>query len=149
MHREAMGNGLDYENVSLDKLSHVADQILSQCLASRLFLLRGNLGAGKTTLVREFAAILGYHGEVSSPTFSIINEYATAGDVFYHMDLYRLESDQEAIDIGIIEYLDSGKYCFIEWPEVAMRLIDPPYYQLSLEAVAPDERHIYVQLIQE
>lgn len=78
----------------------------------------GEMGAGKTTLVKFVCAALGVQDEVSSPTFSLVNEYVTLeGKSIYHFDLYRLESPEEALDFGIEEYLESGKLCLIEWPE--------------------------------
>lgn len=80
--------------------------------------MEGEMGAGKTTLVRFICAALGVADEVSSPTFSLVNEYLTsAGETLYHFDLYRLDSPEEALDFGIEEYLESGHLCLIEWPE--------------------------------
>jgi len=77
----------------------------------------GEMGAGKTTLIRFICAELGVQDEVSSPTFSLVNEYLTARkETIYHFDLYRLNTPEEALGFGIEEYLDSGKLCLIEWP---------------------------------
>jgi len=83
-----------------------------------LYLLRGNLGAGKTTFVKHFVAYSGGNiDEVDSPTFSLVNTYVVNGKTIHHFDLYRLESTDEIEDIGFMEYIDSGDTCFIEWPE--------------------------------
>ncbi|MDB9883057.1 tRNA (adenosine(37)-N6)-threonylcarbamoyltransferase complex ATPase subunit type 1 TsaE [Bacteroidia bacterium] len=86
--------------------------------AKNIYLLTGNLGAGKTTFVKYFyKADGGDIDEVDSPTFSIVNTYKSKNGVFHHFDLYRLETAEEIEDIGFMEYIDSGNVCFIEWPE--------------------------------
>ncbi|MGB1038100.1 MAG: tRNA (adenosine(37)-N6)-threonylcarbamoyltransferase complex ATPase subunit type 1 TsaE [Bacteroidia bacterium] len=83
-----------------------------------IVLLRGNLGAGKTTLVKQFVQFTGGNADqVDSPTFSLINSYKYDGREVHHFDLYRLNSAEEIEDIGFMEYIDSGSLCFIEWPE--------------------------------
>ncbi len=79
--------------------------------------LYASMGAGKTTLVGEYCRMKGVEEGISSPTFSIVNKYDCAQGVIYHFDCYRFESEREAHDIGIYEYLDSGSLCFVEWPE--------------------------------
>lgn len=107
------------------ELPTVAKAVLEHLPHGGTVLLHGDLGAGKTTLVRACCTRLGIPaGEVSSPTFSIVNEYALPeGDAVYHIDLYRLEVPEEAEDIGLEEYLAYGKYCFIEWPDIATHLL--------------------------
>ncbi len=101
-------------------LEEVARQVLAAWPHHRIFLFRGELGAGKTTLIQRFCRQLQVTDTVQSPTFALVNVYATAdGDEVYHLDLYRIEQPAEALDIGLTEYLDSGRYCFIEWPEKA------------------------------
>lgn len=104
---------------NLDYLPTVANKILKKYPNSKLFLLNGSMGAGKTTLIKLLCAQLCVVEDVSSPTFSIVNEYKidkTDLSVF-HFDFYRLKNIQEALDIGIFEYLDSNNYCFFEWAE--------------------------------
>jgi len=134
------------EHVEEAHLSVIAGQILDTCTACRTFLLHGQLGAGKTSLVRALTAHLGYHKGIASPTFSIINEYLSDRGVIYHMDLYRVKNEAEALDIGLMEYLDSGAYIFIEWPDVAEALIEPPYYHIRIQAASPATRTIEVCL---
>ena len=99
-------------------LEGVARDILEWYGGKRIFLFYGDLGAGKTTLIKRFCDLLEVEDTVQSPTFSIVNEYRTRrGDMVYHMDFYRIESAREAFDIGLEDYLYSGRYCFIEWPE--------------------------------
>lgn len=109
----------------------------------RVFALHGGLGAGKTTLIKAFCAVLGVGDHTSSPSFSIVNEYrSAAGDPIYHLDLYRLREARELHDIGVEEYLDSGHYCFIEWPELAEELLPPGTLHLTLTETANGARTI-------
>lgn len=107
-------------NYSINKLKdwqHIVDQIIPQ-LKHHILLLKGNLGAGKTTFTQFLLKKLGSEDEVSSPTYSIVNEYQTPQGKVYHFDLYRLKNIDEVYDIGIEEYLDNAFLCIIEWPEV-------------------------------
>ncbi len=98
-----------------------------------LFLLEGDLGAGKTTLVQTLCKFLDVAEAVTSPTFSLVNEYQSEGhDTIYHMDLYRLEKEEDLIQIGLEEYLDSGNLCFIEWPEIAQKKFDAPHIRVKI-----------------
>ncbi|MBK8226553.1 MAG: tRNA (adenosine(37)-N6)-threonylcarbamoyltransferase complex ATPase subunit type 1 TsaE [Flavobacteriales bacterium] len=116
----------------------VAAQIIADFPFARIFALHGDLGAGKTTLIKGFCDALGAHDQASSPTFSIVNEYRSEhGGPVYHFDLYRLKDADELQGIGFTEYIDSGAYCFIEWPELAADLLPPGTLRLTLE-VAPD-----------
>ncbi len=89
----------------------------------KVALLYGDLGAGKTTFVKKLVETLGSTDETSSPTYSLVNEYEIKNDIFYHIDLYRLETETEAIEIGIEDYIYSGRYCLVEWPQVIEKLI--------------------------
>lgn len=95
----------------------VVDSILPE-LKRNILLLKGNLGAGKTTFTQFLLKDLGSEDEVNSPTYSIVNEYSSSKGKIYHFDLYRLKNIEEVYDIGIEEYLDNAFLCIIEWPEV-------------------------------
>lgn len=95
----------------------VVDSILPE-LKHNILLLKGNLGAGKTTFTQFLLKSLGSEDEVNSPTYSIVNEYSSPKGKIYHFDLYRLKNIDEVYDIGIEEYLDNAFLCIIEWPEV-------------------------------
>ena len=95
----------------------VVDSILPE-LKYNILLLKGNLGAGKTTFTQFLLKNLGSEDEVNSPTYSIVNEYSSPTGKIYHFDLYRLKNIEEVYDIGIEEYLDNAFLCIIEWPEV-------------------------------
>ena len=99
----------------------------------RFFAFFGKMGVGKTTLIKEICAVLGVEDEVCSPTFAIVNEYATAFDEpVYHFDFYRLKSVAEAYDIGYEEYFYSGCYCFTEWTEKVEELLPDRYVRVTL-----------------
>ena len=101
---------------NINDLSATAKKVLEQ-MHSKTLLLYGDMGSGKTTLVKALVSQLGGKKEASSPTFSIVNEYKVENDKVYHFDMYRIEDETEALDIGIEEYLYSNHYNFIEWPE--------------------------------
>ncbi|HEX5111384.1 MAG TPA: tRNA (adenosine(37)-N6)-threonylcarbamoyltransferase complex ATPase subunit type 1 TsaE [Saprospiraceae bacterium] len=108
----------------------------------RLFLLSGDLGAGKTALVQAFGISIGATEAVSSPTFSLVNAYDSPKvGLFYHMDFYRLAKASDLAQIGLEEYLDSGHLCFIEWPEIAKEYFFPPYVSI---AIAVDQNNIRI-----
>ncbi len=97
------------------------------------------MGAGKTTFIKAFCEALNVEDTVSSPTFSIVNEYRYPNGIIYHFDFYRLKNQAEALDIGLEEYFDSGEYCLIEWPEKIPNLLPENYLEISLE-VLPDQQ---------
>jgi len=102
---------------NLSELTNVAREILSQS-KSKILLFYGEMGAGKTTLIKEICSLLDIEDKISSPTFSLVNEYKSRqGESVYHFDFYRIEDEEEAMDIGFEEYIDSGKWCLIEWPQ--------------------------------
>jgi tRNA threonylcarbamoyladenosine biosynthesis protein TsaE len=136
------------ESTELSSMPEAAQTILQQFDNVRIFVLSGNLGAGKTTLIKELCQQAGYSGNVSSPTFSIINEYGTDKKTIYHMDLYRLEDIDEALEIGIEEYLYSGSYCFIEWAEVIIPILPLPFVVIEINTVSELSRNIYVKKIE-
>jgi tRNA threonylcarbamoyladenosine biosynthesis protein TsaE len=113
-----------YKVESIADIANVANQILKDFSDSNVFALQGDLGAGKTAMVKAFVKSLKVDDDVSSPTFSLINEYGTK-PIIYHFDLYRLMDLNEVIQIGFEDYIDSGNYCFIEWPEKITMLLPP------------------------
>lgn len=108
---------------TLDQLPQVAKQILTYN-PEKIILFNGPMGAGKTTLIKELCKILGVKNATSSPTFSIVNEYVIDNNaLIYHFDMYRLKSEEEALDMGIEDYLYSDHWCFIEWAAQIANLI--------------------------
>jgi len=128
----------------LTRIADTAEMLLQRMGDRRKVALYGQMGAGKTTFVRAICQVLGVVGNVSSPTFAIVNEYSLpeAGDVVYHLDLYRLQTLQEAIDIGVENYIEDACYCFIEWPELIEPLLPPDAFRIKLELVSDSQRKI-------
>ncbi|MCL2247146.1 MAG: tRNA (adenosine(37)-N6)-threonylcarbamoyltransferase complex ATPase subunit type 1 TsaE [Lentimicrobiaceae bacterium] len=121
-------------DVTLDQLHKVATQILSTYPQHRVFCFNGEMGAGKTTLIKALCKSLGVKNIPSSPTFAIVNEYWThQNEPVYHFDFYRIERPEEAVAIGLFEYLDSGHYCFIEWPENIEAILDEEPVKITIE----------------
>lgn len=111
-------------NFTLQEIQTIAKQILSTPSLKKVITFHAEMGVGKTTLIKEIVKQLGIKDNSSSPTFSLVNEYeTTTGELIYHFDLYRLNSEEEAYDMGIDEYFYSGNWCFIEWPEKTPNLI--------------------------
>jgi tRNA threonylcarbamoyladenosine biosynthesis protein TsaE len=118
---------------SLEEIDNVAKLILDQN-PNKVILLNGNMGVGKTTLIKCLSQNLGVKGNTSSPTFSLVNEYQTNDNqIIYHFDCYRLKTEVEALDMGIDEYLYSGNWCFIEWPDKIESLIPEKCSTLNIE----------------
>lgn len=116
----------------LDEINQVAQKIIAQN-PHKVVLFHGEMGAGKTTLIKAISKALGVANATSSPTFSLVNEYeADNGDLVYHFDVYRLNSEAEAYDMGIDEYLYSGEWCFIEWAEKIPSLIPSEHSTVTL-----------------
>lgn len=102
---------------TLEKLEQTARKFIDDFPAAGVFLLSGEMGVGKTTFIGKVCRALKVEDEVSSPTFSLVNEYrTTSGDAVFHFDFYRIEDEEEAMDIGVEEYFYSGDFCFVEWP---------------------------------
>jgi tRNA threonylcarbamoyladenosine biosynthesis protein TsaE len=121
----------------------VAGELLRAFPEARVFTFSGPLGAGKTTLIKALCARLGVADGMASPSFSIVNEYRTAGGTpVYHFDLYRLNKPEELEGIGFTEYLDSGHYCFVEWPELGEGLYPPGTIHATLRIAADGGRSL-------
>lgn len=112
-------------STSLNDISRIAEKILSGFPHHRIFLFEGDLGSGKTTLIKELVKQLGANDEAISPTFAILNIYQSSkyGEL-YHFDLYRIEHEEELMEIGFEDYILSGNYCFIEWPQIVEEYFD-------------------------
>lgn len=121
------------------EIEQAAKFLLSNIQSQKILLFYGEMGAGKTTFVKAFCAALGVEDTVSSPTFSIVNEYHYSGGKIFHFDCYRLKNQYEALDIGFEEYLYSGNYCLVEWPEKIPDLLPENYLEISLQ-VQPDQQ---------
>jgi tRNA threonylcarbamoyladenosine biosynthesis protein TsaE len=134
---------------SLTDLPAAARQ-LRQAIAANgatVVAFEGEMGAGKTTLIRALAAELGVADDVSSPTFALVNEYRDGQDTpVYHFDFYRIDSPEEAERMGAAEYLDSGYLCLIEWPTRVAALLPRPYLEVSIVVAADETREIQLAI---
>ncbi|PWA07834.1 tRNA (adenosine(37)-N6)-threonylcarbamoyltransferase complex ATPase subunit type 1 TsaE [Flavobacterium laiguense] len=127
---------------SIDQLAAVAQQILDQN-PNKVILFNGEMGVGKTTLIKQLCKTLGVKEATSSPTFSLVNEYQTAkNQTIYHFDFYRLNKESEALDMGIDDYLYSGNWCFIEWSEKIENLIPEQHSVITIELLADGNRSL-------
>jgi len=127
---------------SLDQIEEVAKQILKQN-PNKVILFHGEMGVGKTTLIKALANKLGVKEATSSPTFSLVNEYQTIDNkTVYHFDFYRLNNEIEALDMGADEYLYSGNWCFIEWAEKIPNLIPDSHSAISLTLLSDGNRSL-------
>ena len=118
---------------NLEELNFIAKQILEHTLPHKKFAFYGEMGVGKTTLIKSLSLQLGVSDVVSSPTFSIVNEYKSDEHTkIYHFDFYRIENEREAYDMGYEEYFFSDAYCFIEWPEKIPNLIEEDMVNIKM-----------------
>jgi tRNA threonylcarbamoyladenosine biosynthesis protein TsaE len=107
----------------------------------RLFAFYGPLGSGKTTIIKAICRELGAADPVSSPSFTIVNEYRTvSGEILYHIDFYRIRKLEEVFDFGIEEYFDSGSWCFMEWPELIEEILPPGTFKIRILVGKKEER---------
>ena len=124
-----------------NQLDQVAEAILNAYPEERVFGFYGEMGAGKTTLIKAICRTLGVHDITSSPTFAIINEYWTdGGEPLYHFDFYRIDEPADASRVGFEEYLYSGHYCFIEWTEKVEEILQGGFVPVTIERVDDDRR---------
>ncbi|MFN8310844.1 MAG: tRNA (adenosine(37)-N6)-threonylcarbamoyltransferase complex ATPase subunit type 1 TsaE [Chitinophagales bacterium] len=135
-----MGSGFEY---SLQHIAEAAEWLLAQCADRRIILFSGDMGTGKTTLSKALVTKLGGVSKLSSPTFAIVNEYAGIQGTLYHVDLYRLKTTDEAIDAGMEDYLLSGNWCFVEWPEIILPLLRPnEFIHVKITSINQETRKI-------
>ena len=125
---------------SINELKTAANQLTEFAGAEKIFLFYGDMGAGKTTFIKSLCEQLGITETVTSPTFSIVNEYQGRGIKIYHFDFYRLKNQNEALDMGYEEYFYSGDYCFIEWPEKIAGLLPLHYIRVEIQVLDDNER---------
>lgn len=128
----------------LEQIDVVVKQILDAGL-QRIVLFRGEMGAGKTTLIKELCKQLGVEGATSSPTFSLVNEYyVSETERIFHFDMYRLKREEEALDMGIEDYFYSGNWCFVEWSENIPNLIPEEHSILTINILETGLREIEI-----
>ncbi len=135
-----------FQMSSLADLPAAASVLLEYATEEPVILFEGPMGAGKTTLIKELCQQLGVTENVSSPTFALVNEYEAAGSgkLIYHFDFYRIRDEREALEIGALEYFDSGNLCLIEWPSLIPNLLPVHYLLVSLQPAADGEERTMI-----
>ncbi|MES2577136.1 MAG: tRNA (adenosine(37)-N6)-threonylcarbamoyltransferase complex ATPase subunit type 1 TsaE [Bacteroidota bacterium] len=127
---------------SIDQLEEVAQKIIAEN-PKKVILFHGEMGVGKTTLIKQLCKTLGVTGATSSPTFSLVNEYeADDNQLVYHFDFYRLNHETEALDMGVDDYLYSGNWCFIEWAEKIPNLIPETHSVITISLLPDGKRSL-------
>ena len=145
MHREVSVES--WKSVTLDHLPAIGRELLNRFRDQKVWLFYGDMGAGKTTLIKKICEALGVGDTMSSPTFTLVNEYLDAhGTKVFHFDFYRLRNEFEAVEIGVEEYFYSGSYCFIEWPEKIQSLLPAQHLAIEIRTEDPQHRTIEVTI---
>jgi tRNA threonylcarbamoyladenosine biosynthesis protein TsaE len=133
------------KNYSLENLSDVATELISSA-KNKTLLFYGQMGVGKTTLIKEICKQLGVLDTISSPTFSLVNEYETSkSEKVFHFDFYRIAQEEEALDMGIEEYFDNNDWCLIEWPENIENLLPLGAVEIHLSILENQNRNIQIK----
>jgi tRNA threonylcarbamoyladenosine biosynthesis protein TsaE len=146
MYPDVRPRSLMFKQVTLSELNEVAVKLVEALGHGGVCTLEGEMGAGKTTLVKALGKALQVIDPMSSPTFSIVNEYRTArNEPVFHFDFYRIKSEAEAYHIGTEEYFYSGQYCFVEWPEKIPSLLPEEYAQVKI--LVEDDTHRTIELL--
>lgn len=123
------------------ELPAAAKKLISYAGDARILAFYGTLGAGKTTIIKALCRFLGAVDLVSSPTFTLVNEYrTTSGEPLYHIDFYRIRKEEEVFDFGIEEYLTGNAYCFLEWPELVEELLPPETLRIRISVDEKEQR---------
>ena len=130
---------------SIQALPQAAEQVREAIAGHSIICFEGEMGAGKTTFIKALCQSLGVADDVSSPTFSLVNEYRDAQDQpIYHFDFYRVDSEEEAARLGAAEYFDSGYLCLVEWPSRVAGLLPPQRLLVELAATGPESRTLTI-----
>ena len=135
-------------NYKIDDIEKVAQQLLDS-FKSKIVLFNGSMGVGKTTLIKAITKLLGSTDDVSSPTFSIVNEYELSDGLIYHFDLYRIKDLEEAYNFGIEDYLFSNNWVIIEWPDIIKNILPEPYDRIDLELNSDNSRTLKLNIKEE
>lgn len=128
-------------NYTLDEIDHVAKRLLKK-FKNKVVIFNGQVGSGKTTLIKAIVNELGTCDKISSPTFSIVNEYKVRNGIVYHFDFYRINNHNEALDIGIYEYLNSENWNFIEWADKIQVLLPKNLIKINLSVISHQKREL-------
>jgi tRNA threonylcarbamoyladenosine biosynthesis protein TsaE len=126
-------------------LPAAAKKLLKHAGDNKIFAFYGSLGAGKTTFIKVICKLLGATDLISSPTFTIVNEYRTSGgETIYHIDFYRIKKLAEVFDFGVEEYLSGDSYCFIEWPEIVQEILPPGTVNVRITVDDEEQRSLAI-----
>jgi len=133
---------------SLEELPKVAKTFIETFKDERLFAFYGKMGAGKTTFIKALCRAMGSTDNITSPTFALVNEYDTKlPEKIYHFDFYRVKDISEAMDLGFDDYVESGNYCFMEWPERIERLLPNHLVEVHIEETSPTTRRLTANML--
>ncbi len=138
---------LELDISDLGKLPEACKKLIEFAGDIKVFAFNAEMGAGKTTFIKELCLALGSKDNFSSPTYSIVNEYRSPKSKIYHFDFYRIKSVEEIVKIDFEEYIFSGNYCFIEWPDLALLLLPKPYLSIVIDH-QQNNRYLCAQIIE-
>ncbi|HWY10976.1 MAG TPA: tRNA (adenosine(37)-N6)-threonylcarbamoyltransferase complex ATPase subunit type 1 TsaE [Bacteroidia bacterium] len=138
---------LELDISDLGKLPDACKKLIDFAGNIKLFAFNAEMGAGKTTFIKQLCLVLGSQDNFSSPTYSIVNEYQSSKNKIYHFDFYRIKTTEEIVKIGFDDYIFSGNYCFIEWPDLALSLLPKPYLSIVIDH-QQNNRYLYAQIIE-
>ena len=128
-------------------LPAAARKLLKYTGENKIFAFYGSMGAGKTTIIKAICEVLGAIDIVSSPTFTLVNEYRTLkGDSIFHIDFYRIKKQEEVFDFGVEEYLTGTSYCFMEWPELVEEILPRGTVNIRITVDEEEQRTLLVSL---
>ncbi len=132
-------------NYSLESLNEIASKVIIEA-KNKILLFYGEMGVGKTTLIKAICKVLKVQDSISSPTFSLVNEYQTINnEKVYHFDFYRISNEEEALDMGIEEYFYNNDWCLIEWPENIKNLLPLDVVEIHLSILDDNKRNIKIK----
>lgn len=150
MHRTCLTDILSGMEIIIKDKKHLpaaAKKLLDYTGEKRIFAFYGSMGAGKTTIIKAICEVLGAIDIVSSPTFTLVNEYRTSnGEALYHIDFYRIKKQEEVFDFGVEEYLTGESYCFMEWPELVEELLPPETVSVRISVDNNEQRSLQISL---
>jgi len=133
---------------ALEELPQIAAEFLAAFRNERIFAFYGKMGAGKTTFIKALCRAMGSTDNITSPTFALVNEYDTVlPQRIYHFDFYRVKDMTEAMDLGFDDYIESGNYCFMEWPERIESLLPDQLVEVLLEETGPGKRLLTAKIL--
>ncbi|MDR7129296.1 tRNA threonylcarbamoyladenosine biosynthesis protein TsaE [Algoriphagus sp. 4150] len=134
----------------LDEIEKAAHAVIEAAADEKVWVFQGEMGAGKTTLVKALSKAFEVTDQVSSPTFGIVNHYENpSGEIIYHFDFYRMDDPAEALDIGIEEYFYSGNYCWLEWAEKIASFLPEKFFLIRISNDSETKRTLNLQHIQD